>query len=54
MDVIKELYNCVSKIVNIPFDLFGFNITFMNIIAFVIVGTVSGIVLTKLIRLFSF
>ena len=54
MDVIDELYDCVSDIVNVPINLFGFSVTFMNIIAFVIVGTVSGIILTKLIRLFSF
>lgn len=54
MDIVKDLYSTVGDIVSISINIFGYSITFMNIIAFVIVGTISGIVLTKLIRLFSF
>lgn len=53
MGVLSELFRVVGIILNMKMDLFGYDISFMNILAFVIISSICAIFLVKLINLFS-
>lgn len=53
MIVLRQLFTTVNTILNTQMNLFGFGISFMNILAFVIISSICAIFLVKLINLFS-
>lgn len=48
MSVFVKLYQVISQIMNTPFNIYGYNITFMNIFAFVMIGCICAIFLRRL------
>lgn len=49
MTVIKTLYSVINQIMNMKMDLFGYDISFMNMFAFAMITGVCAIFIRNLL-----